>query len=188
MKKNIKKDSTDIDLRKLSNEKANMITKNSLKDALLHLLLEKSFEKISITEIVKYANVSRVSFYRNYNSKEELLCDVYNEIAKNLRRVFSSKRYQNNIYKLFFDFFTFIKRNRYKLLLSSHIQMLFKNLLSDKVFSADSIEEEYEIMLFSGAFHFIVTKWIDNNFTESVEFMATFCSKNFDYKWLGKIG
>ncbi len=41
--------------------------------ALFDLMKNKKYDDISITEITKKAGVSRVSFYRNFNSKEEII-------------------------------------------------------------------------------------------------------------------
>ena len=47
--------------------------KESLTEALFILMRKKPFEEITITEISKLAGVSRISFYRNFDSKEDLL-------------------------------------------------------------------------------------------------------------------
>ncbi|MDE6142426.1 MAG: TetR/AcrR family transcriptional regulator, partial [Bacilli bacterium] len=41
--------------------------------ALFTLMKKKKYEDISITEITNKAGVSRVSFYRNFNSKEDII-------------------------------------------------------------------------------------------------------------------
>ena len=48
----------------------NEITKRSIIEAFLLLLQNQPYEKISISDIVKKAGVARVSYYRNFNSKE----------------------------------------------------------------------------------------------------------------------
>ena len=55
------------------NEIANNIVKESLTDALFTLMSNKEFNDITITELSKKAGVSRLSFYRNYTSKEEII-------------------------------------------------------------------------------------------------------------------
>lgn len=51
----------------------NFVIKESLTEALFILMRKKPFEEITITEISKLAGVSRISFYRNFDSKEDLL-------------------------------------------------------------------------------------------------------------------
>lgn len=57
----------------MSNEGRNTYVIKHLTDALLTLLAEKSLEDISISELVETAGVSRASFYRNYERKEDIL-------------------------------------------------------------------------------------------------------------------
>ena len=54
-------------------KEANLHVKNSITDALIALMNEKSFETISVSEITNRARVSRVSYYRNFNSKEDMI-------------------------------------------------------------------------------------------------------------------
>lgn len=58
------------------NEIANNIVRESLTDALFSLMSKKEFNDITITELSKKAGVSRLSFYRNYTSKEEILLSI----------------------------------------------------------------------------------------------------------------
>ncbi len=52
---------------------ANQLVRESITEALLRLMSKKDFSEISISELTKTAGVSRVSFYRNYESKEDIL-------------------------------------------------------------------------------------------------------------------
>ena len=57
----------------MGNEERNAYTKNHITNALIDLLYHKNYSDINISEIVKKAQVSRNSFYRNYNTKEDIL-------------------------------------------------------------------------------------------------------------------
>ncbi|HAX72260.1 MAG TPA: TetR/AcrR family transcriptional regulator [Firmicutes bacterium] len=58
----------------------NAITKESMFTALMRLMQEKSFSQISITEISQKAGVSRMSYYRNYQSKEDIITTYLDEL------------------------------------------------------------------------------------------------------------
>ena len=47
--------------------------KECIADSLLRLLRTKPLEAITIREITELANVSRVTYYRNFTSKEEVI-------------------------------------------------------------------------------------------------------------------
>ena len=50
----------------------------SVVEGLWELLEDKSFEKISVSELVERAGIGRVSFYRNFSNKEEELKRSFN--------------------------------------------------------------------------------------------------------------
>ena len=56
-------------LKTLENQIKNLIllTREAIETALLQLLEKKELAKISISELVKRAGVSRAAFYRNYD-------------------------------------------------------------------------------------------------------------------------
>jgi AcrR family transcriptional regulator len=58
-------------------------TRKWLQEALLSLMLEKQFSKITIAEITDTANVSRPTFYLHYRSKEEVLEDYLDSMYAN---------------------------------------------------------------------------------------------------------
>lgn len=55
-------------------------TKTSLTEALINLILEKGYEKVTIKDIIDKANVGRSTFYIHYESKEQLLLDGHNNL------------------------------------------------------------------------------------------------------------
>ena len=71
-------------LRNLSNNEANRITRESICTALLELLKTNEFKKISISELVRKAGVSRQSFYRNYKTKEDIVLEIERTIGTQL--------------------------------------------------------------------------------------------------------
>ena len=59
----------------MSNRKAKNKTKGLISLALYSLLLRKNYEDISVKEICERAGVSRMSFYRYYNKKDDIFVD-----------------------------------------------------------------------------------------------------------------
>lgn len=51
----------------------NQRVKNQITEGLFTLLRKKSFSEITVTDIVKEANVARASYYRNFQNKEEII-------------------------------------------------------------------------------------------------------------------
>jgi AcrR family transcriptional regulator len=70
------KNSTDLRARR---------TRRWLRGALSELMQEKPYEKIKVSEIVTRAEVSRPTFYLHYESKDELLLDLFDDLFSGLR-------------------------------------------------------------------------------------------------------
>ena len=51
----------------------NQIIRECITEALLILMQKQPFQEITVMELTKKAGVGRVSFYRNYDSKESVL-------------------------------------------------------------------------------------------------------------------
>jgi len=52
-------------------------SKNFITEATLQLLEAKSYTKLTVMEVVKRAGVSRMAFYRNFESIEDVLKQYY---------------------------------------------------------------------------------------------------------------
>ena len=65
-------------------------TKRDLRNALLGLLETNSFEKISVKDICDYAHINKMTFYRHYDDKYDLLQDTINNIADGIYQKCSS--------------------------------------------------------------------------------------------------
>ena len=56
---------------KSKKNQANVLAKECMVSALMQLLEDKPLSAISVTELTEKAGVSRMTYYRNYQSKEE---------------------------------------------------------------------------------------------------------------------
>jgi len=59
-------------------------TKTSLRDALIRLAREKSYDSIAVKEILDRANVGRSTFYTHFGSKDELLESGIHEMLRSM--------------------------------------------------------------------------------------------------------
>ena len=60
---------------------SNEIVIESITEAMIQLLEDHPLEDIAITDLVKRAGVGRVSFYRNYTSKEDVLVRYLHDLT-----------------------------------------------------------------------------------------------------------
>lgn len=59
-------------------------SKKAMKDSLLSLMQVKDFKEISISDIVRLADLNRGTFYKHYQFKEDLLNEIIDEVITDL--------------------------------------------------------------------------------------------------------
>ncbi|MBR5949160.1 MAG: TetR/AcrR family transcriptional regulator [Clostridia bacterium] len=104
-----------------SNEARNTYVVEHITDALLELMRDCPMQQLSVSEICDKAGVGRVSFYRNFGSKEEILRRYDRRIV---RATFESQKPDDRSfdatafvqallhhYKLYQDFYTLLYRD-----------------------------------------------------------------------------
>ena len=165
---------------RLSNEESNKITREALELAILDLLEKKSLDKISITELVKKAGVSRSAFYRNYETKDALLCSIIKKTYDKICEFVKSKDFKKNSAEIFLAFFKAIKENKkyFNIYLSSSLK--FENFVGENIKPSKTAMEHYEIVAKEGAFYSILVDWFNNGMKESEIEMAKICNNIFN--------
>lgn len=151
------------------------LAKDYIIEAFLQLLKKQGFENITITDIVKKAGVTRMTFYRNFNSKEEIIKShldaITDEFIKNGRILYKPNHFKEYITNIF----THLEKNRELALIlyQSNILYFLKDEF-DRIFlaKAKSRNEEYRYAFFSGGLYNLYYYWIKNNFTETPEKLA----------------
>ena len=168
---------------KLSNEESNRITKEALELAILDLLEKKSLDKISITELVKKAGVSRTAFYRNYRTIDNLLLSITKNTYDKICEFVKSEGFKENKTEMFYKFFKAIKENSkyFRIYLNSSFK--FENFIEENINPSKTIKEHYKIVAKEGLLYSILVDWFNNDMKESEMEMAKICNEmynNFD--------
>lgn len=108
-------------------------TNKAIKEAFAELIQEKkSLNNITVTELVKRADITRSSFYTHYDSIYDIAEELQNEtlgiLIKNLNDIKTIDDF-NNYLDIIFDY---LKKNEkiYSMLLSSNDPLLFANHLN----------------------------------------------------------
>lgn len=167
---------------KMSNHPSVIQSQQWIYESLIKLMQEKSFNSISIGEITKLADLDRTTFYRNFDSKEDILnvgiSNIKNKYIKAL----------NNSQSLTMDYVSYVFFNicyeeidLLKLLhshdLSSLLLEQFNDILPQLHNSVKNkfhyqINDEYMIFALyynTGGFLNILMKWIEGGCTESTD-------------------
>lgn len=165
-----------------SNHAANVFAKECIVTALLKLMKTMSFEEITVTDITKKAGVSRMAYYRNYESKIDILETYLNEAALFLDQstipLFESGDTEGYFACLFADFAK--SSELYLNLLNADLgdvilryfnrcTLRFANLYMD------ASQHRYELLALSGAVFNMAMTWLKEGTKESPREMAQKC-------------
>lgn len=147
---------------------------------------KEDFQKISITQIVSVAGVGRSSFYRNFESKEELLCDYIMNLYKNYFNQYNIPNIKSEvdcIEKFLQPRFNFIYTNRniFKLLHKNDLlYYFFKKIEGDFLLTLCGQKYElstYYTAMFAGSCASVIRHWIEKDFVDSVDEMTKLFKK-----------
>lgn len=159
----------------------NLRVKESITAALFSLVQEKQLADIHITEIIRKAGVARVSFYRNYCSKEDIVVTLIRDILQEYREQI---RYEDgNFYTyhnllLSFQFFHKYRDYILNLCRSGFSTALLEelNLFHESIegtMPASSIQK-YELYVYIGALFNTALVWLVDEQRISAEEITAF--------------
>lgn len=154
--------------------------KECIADALITLMQDNPIEKIKIQEITDLAKVGRVTYFRNFNSKTEVLIFKLLMLWKRWDMKHLSKGNVSN-YEMTYNFFCFCLsiRSLLKTLYDHNLQFALLNLITEyaisSVPSSDSSKQYINTFIIYGMYGF-VSEWLKRDFAESPEELAQLIS------------
>ncbi|MCR1959344.1 TetR/AcrR family transcriptional regulator [Thomasclavelia cocleata] len=160
----------------MDNIEKNKYVKKEITTALLNLLKEKNLEEITVSEITSKAQVGRVSFYRNYKNKEDILKQYLLLIIKEWENKNSTKNLTtDNILKCLFEHLI-TNKDFYTLLYQKKLFYLFRNtlkqiIIKDKIISNNV--EAYAIAFVSYGIYGWIEEWLARGMQESADEIYT---------------
>ena len=91
----------------MNNEQKNTWVKRQITAALLDLLREKKLADISVSELTEMAGVGRVSFYRNYQTKEDILREESDRLIQEWGKLYEAnpESAPETLFPSLFDFY-----------------------------------------------------------------------------------
>ncbi len=168
------------EILRLSNEESNKFTKECLRTAIFKLMEQKSFDKITITDIAKCAGVSRAAFYRNYATKEALVEDVCRCLIEELTSSVQSECFRTNRRQWYQNFFRVVQENSvfFRAYLKANLR-LSNGKITELVHPCATIQQHYRNVAGEGAFISILTEWFLTGMKQTPEEMGIICEELF---------
>lgn len=148
---------------------ANLIVCESIETALIQLMNKKPFQKITISEIVEKAGVSRVSYYRNYYYKEDVLFSKMDKIAASWKE--KAESYGKDMGEQVITLFE-MERPVLGVIYKNGLQHLMYKLIRKYCGLEEKIEvnvQAYFLSLFAGMFFGWCDEWVRRGMKETPE-------------------
>jgi AcrR family transcriptional regulator len=165
---------------RLSNEESNRLTRECIRTALLKLMAEMSFEKITTTEIIRRSEFPAPAFYRNYNSKEDVLHEIFRSEIMKVKHALGEYKIAEDAYGFCLWAFREVRENAdfYRTLMNARQQLNMSPEMHphphDK--EQDTSRAFYIRRALQFAIPHIVFTWFDHDMKESPEEMAALCA------------
>jgi len=168
---------------KSSQDAQGSAVKDVIFSTLMALLRKKSLSEVTITELARKAGVSRMAFYRNYASKDEIIIKYLDEQFEGfLAKIEKAK--EPNAYQDAYWYFTFFKKNQQlveklidakipDLLFERHeayLRLVARRMLEVKDYDADV--GKYFIEYAAGGLRRVILEWAKGGMKEGPEKMA----------------
>lgn len=159
----------------------NLRVKQSITNALFTLMREKSLSDVQITELVGRAGVARASFYRNYDSKEDVLNTLIRDVLEQFRGEINTEQDSFYCYEnILLSFQYFLKYRDYILnlcrsgFLSALLEELNRFHESVEGTMASSSILRYQLYAYIGALLNTGLVWLSGDARTSPEDMARY--------------
>lgn len=172
-------------MKKSSGNSQNEMVKECIFTALMLLMEERNFNEISITDITRKAGVSRISYYRNYNSKEEIITNYIDDIFQDFLQNLEGAEFDvyNNM-RMFFEsnrknkqlIMNLVRSNMSNLLFErykNYFHFVFEMIIKKKRSTTSSLARKYEVSYLVGGLYEIMIQWVKSGLIETDEQMAS---------------
>jgi AcrR family transcriptional regulator len=163
------------------NTPRNQFTRQCIAEALFRLLESRHLEDISVTELSRCAGISRMTFYKYYQTKQDVLTDFLNEMVtayvqwiareeasltfRDYAQVLNCLEYFKTYGKYIH---TLVRAGLYGLVIDA------VNGYMEKYVRPISRESDYALYYYAGALCNIFVKWVENGMRESPSEIAAF--------------
>lgn len=164
------------------NEEQKKLTRDSISQALILLAKNKDYNKISVSEVANKAGVSRMAFYRNYDSLEDVVRYQIREINSKYRNSLTEVDADNfNLTRLYFetlrqeqDFFITIFKSTSAMLILSELVEFLESLSEKLVCNMECSPEyrSYNIKFLAGGLFNVIGSWCNGGMIENANEMA----------------
>lgn len=141
-------------------------------NALFDLMKRKNYDSISITEITNKAGVGRNSFYRNFNSKEDIIKKWIQDTTNDFLETSKISLKSDSVETYFIKLFSHLEKYKEEAILISKANLthLLKNEFENKLLTIHKNEfNNYKSYFLAGGIFNVYYYWLISGSKESPE-------------------
>ena len=165
-----------------SHNESNKLAKECIVTALIELMKSRDYNSITITDLSKKAGVSRMAYYRNYTSKEDIISKFADEVGASIHEKLALLMPNASVYDYFYELFAQLGAYSDLMLTAFrgglgeliHTQIT-KNMALTFPPEGNTPLSRYRHVYLAGAFYNIFIEWLEKGRKESVADMAQLC-------------
>lgn len=165
-------------------------TRKLIKETFAELIAEKkSLSNITVTELVKRADITRSSFYTHYDSIYDVAQDIQNETLDLLSSTLEQIQSIPDVYNYLDQIFIYIKENEniYSTILSSNEPLYFSNRLNilinktlqEALINSNHADLILKVTFFTDGCMDLITKYFRKEINNSLEDINKFIKELF---------
>lgn len=165
-------------------------TRKLIKETFAELIAEKkSLSNITVTELVKRADITRSSFYTHYDSIYDVAQDIQNETLELLSTTLEQIQSIPDVYNYLDQIFIYIKENEniYSTILSSNEPLYFSNRLNilinktlqEALINSNHADLILKVTFFTDGCMDLITKYFRKEINNSLEDINKFIKELF---------
>lgn len=159
--------------------------KECMGDALLRLMRQKRFDRITVTEITELAQVGRATYYRSFQSKEEVLVYKVDRLLDAWVRREKGRNHtgEREIFISLFGYLLAVRED-----LETIVKAGMENVLlraNYRVFAPEGelpVGEQYKICYHSMGLSGVILSWVKRGMRETPEEMAEIVVRTLFWK------
>jgi AcrR family transcriptional regulator len=168
------------EILRLSNKESNELTRECIASALMLLIAEKEYNQIKISEIVKRAGVSRTAYYRNFESKEDILRNTLQFVISSISEAtgqFSFAEEEEQYWKTLFATTKMHAKSFSALLKAGFGHSILDEIAKHKTSGVEGADEKarYEVFYRSGAIYNVLANWVKDGMKQTEGEMVRIC-------------
>ena len=159
---------------------------DQLEEAIFHLLSEKEYKDISISELCNKAWVSRCTFYRNYKDMDDIIYQYFMRKSKCWweENYASFLKEEKNVSVSLFEYLLSLKEE-ILIVYQRGLSYIFEKHIFDSAINGRNIldkEQSYSSARVSGSIVGLTNEWVRRGMQDSPEYLAKFLNKEIEYK------